>query len=376
MQREYTIFIREKDGTQGQRLNDYVSLNIVDTLNDLAKWTLKSKAQAECPFSAGQGISVYRDGDYIFGGVATEITDTLDATTGLHDWQVNGSGDLEYLRRRICYVDPQTGNPQGAGHYTDTGKLSDVVETLISLNLGASALADRQEAIIGAYSGASFGETVSISLRFQNLLDAVKALCIGNGYNIRPVWDIMAKKIHYEAFQGRDLSQQIIFTEQLNNIISSEYIGTTPEANFILAGGKGELTARQFATAENADSVAEWGRIEAFQDGRNQDSIQPYADQTLNSKSDNTQGYSCTASDDTNAPQYMADYRLGDMVSMKIRGLYIVSEVQQVEINVSDGVERISPKFGVVAVSKFRQFFISLADLRQDVNELLGTEIS
>ena len=92
-------------------------------------------------------------------------------------------------------------------------------------------------------------------------------------------------------------------------------------------------------------------------------------------KSENMTGYSCTASDADNAPQYGIDYRLGDYVGMKITDKYIIAQVQQVQIDLSDGVEQISPKFGTVAVGKFREIFLQLDNLRQDVNELLGTEV-
>ena len=51
------------------------------------------------------------------------------------------------------------------------------------------------------------------------------------------------------------------------------------------------------------------------------------------------------------------------------------TQVQQVQIDLNEGIEQISPKFGTVAVGKFRELFLKLEDLRQDVNELLGTEI-
>ena len=374
MEKKYTVFVRGKDGSQGTMLSDFVRLQILDTLNDFGEWSMKSVTNGVCPFTAGDGISVFRDAVYLYGGIVSTIQDTLDATTGLHEWEVTGIGDLGWLGRRICFVDPTTDNPNARAHYTDSGVLSTVIETLISKNIGVNALSSRQESIMESGSG-SFGDSVSVSLRFQNLFNAVKALALSNGYNIRPVWNSTAHKLHYELFQGVNRTQQIIFTEQLENITESEYLGTVPEGNFILAGGTGEMTARQFVKVSNADSISEWGLVEAFQDGRNQDDLQTYAEQTLAEKSDDKTGYSCVASDADNAPQYITDYKLGDIVSMKINGLYIASQIQQVEITIEDGYERISPKFGTIAISKFKQLFSMITDLRQDVNELLGTEI-
>ena len=375
MQANYGIMIRAKDGTLKARVNDFVSIDILDTLNDVGSWSMKSVTAQACPFESGDGIIVIRDNAYFFSGIVTQIQDTMDARTGLYSWQVQGTNDLGFLARRICYTDPDTGSTTTAGHYTDTGKLSTVVETLISKNIGADALAERQEAIIEAYSGAEIGDTVSVSLRYQNLLTAIVTLCTANAYNIRAVWDDSTMKLFYEVFQSRDLSSAVVFTEQLNNILESEFISKSPEGNWILAGGTGEMTERQFATAENTESVSDWGRIEVFQDARNQHDVDEYVEEVLKRKSDNLTGYSVEASDADNAPQYGIDYKLGDYVGMKIGEKYIIAQVQQVEIKLSGGVEQISPRFGTVAVGKFREIFVRLDDLRQDVNELLGTEI-
>ena len=375
MQGKYGVFVRGSDGTLLSRVNDFVSLSIIDTLNDIGSWTISSTSTTSCPFEPGNGVVIVRNNKFFYSGIVTQIQDTLDARTGLYTWQVQGVNDLGYLARRVCFVDPETGGTTVYDHYRDTGVLSVVVERLISKNIGNDAMPERREAIIKANTGSGVGEIVSVELRFQNLLNAVTAVCLGNGYNVRYVWDDDNMKVYYEVFQSRDLSQGIIFTEQLNNIIESEYIGKSPEGNWILAGGTGEMTERQFSTAQNDDSISEWGRIEVFQDVRNQHNTEKYVAEVLVKKSENMTGYSCTASDADNAPQYGIDYKLGDYVGMKITDKYIIAQVQQVQIDLSDGIEQISPKFGTVAIGKFREIFIQLDNLRQDVNELLGTEV-
>ena len=375
MQAAYGVFVRDKDGTLNQRVNDFIELHILDTMNDVGQWEMHSISADPCPFKKGNGIVIVRNNVYFYSGIVTQISDTMNARTSLHDWTVRGTNDLGLLSRRICYVDPETGSTTTTDHYRDTGILSDVIERLISKNIGVDALPERKEAIIEAYQGEPVGDTVSVELRFQNLLKAVIAVCTANICNIRPVWDEQNRKLYFQVFESRDLSQAIIFTEQLNNIVESEYIGRAPEGNWILAGGTGEMTERQFATAENVESINNWGRIEYFQDARNQHDIEENAEEVLQRKSDNVTGYSCVASDADNAPQYRIDYRLGDYVGMKIGEEYIIAQVQQVEINVSDGGEQISPKCGTVAIGQFREIFVQLDNLRQDVNELLGTEI-
>ena len=379
MKANYGVFIRESNGRLADRINDFSSLSILDTLNDVGSWSMSSTTQTPCPFKPGMGIIVSRNNVFCYSGVVDQIQDVYDTSKGLYEWQVQGVGDLGYLNRRICYVDPATGHTDQIDHYTDTGTLSEVVERLISRNIGRDALPDRQEAIIESNENAinehAYGPDVSAYLRFQNLLVAVNALCTANLYAVRPVWDEEKSKLFYEVFLGRDLTNAIVFTEQLNNITESERLAVAPEANYILAGGVGELTERTFATAQNDDSISDWGRIEVFQDVRNQHDVDSYVEEVLIKKSEGTSGYSVTASDADNAPQYGIDYRIGDYVSMKIGDQYISAQVQQCQIDVSDGIETLSPKFGTVALGRFKSIYSQLDNLRADVNELLGTEI-
>lgn len=376
MQGNYAIFVRAKDGSLINRITDFVSLHILMTLNDPGEWTVTSLSRERCPFAPGTGIVVVRNGAFLYGGVVTEIQDDLDALTGLHNWTVIGKGDLEYLNRRFCYVDPSSSSPTAAAHYTDSGYLSAVIRNLIFKNLGPGALTARQEPVVMDYQQEGAGPSVSVSLRFQNLFKAVTALVSGNGWNIRPCWDADENKIYFEIFQGRDLTGAIVFTEQLSNITGAEYLASVPQGNYILAGGTGELTSRQFDTAQDDDSISEWGRVEFFQDARNQNNLSGYADEVLTDKDADTIGYSCTASTMDLAPQFGTDFVLGDFVGMKVFGQYITAEVQQCEINVEDGIESVEPRFGTVAIGKLRNIFRQIRDLRADVNELLGTEIA
>lgn len=376
MQGDYAVFIRDKNGTLVNRINDFVSLDLLMTLNDPGSWTMSSLTRDKCPFQPGYGIVIVRNGSFLYGGVMTEMTDDFDATTGLHEWSVQGKGDLEYLNRRICYVNPGSSSPTSTAHYTASGYLSAVIRNLIRLNLGPDALSARQDPIIEDYAQTTAGPSISVSLRFQNLLNAVTAIVTGNGWNIRPNWDADTGKVFYDVFQGRDLTASIVFTEQLNNITGSEYLANVPQGNFILAGGTGELTSRQFETAQDDDSIAEWGRVEYFQDARNQNDLSGYADEVLADKTADTLGYSCTASNDDLTPQFGTDYQLGDFVGMKVFGQFVTAEVQQCEISVADGIETIEPRFGTVAIGKLRNIFRQLRNLRADVDELLGTEVA
>ena len=378
MQGSYYVNIRDANGNIVTSINDYTQLHIIDTLNDVGQWSLSSVSDDKCPFQPGYGIVVWRDDVCIYSGFVTTIQDTFDNSTMLHSWQVQGVNDLGLLARRICFVDPATGSTTTYSHFTRSGDIAYVVYELIRLNAGPNAMDARKIPIIVNNGYTSLSINVSVSLRFQNLLAAVTTLCSANNCGVRAVWytALQQPKVYYEVFKPRDLSSTIYYAEYMNNTAKSEYIGKVPDANWILAGGTGELTARSFATAQNDTSIYQWGRIEVFQDARNQSNLSPYASKVLADKSNNMIGYSVVASDVDNAPQYGVDYLLGDIIGANVMGQNITAQIQQIEITVANGVEHINPKFGTLSLGKFREIFQRMDDMQQNLNELLGVEIA
>ena len=376
MQGSYIIFVRTASGDLVQSVTDYTQLHILDTLNDVGQWTLASVSEDNCPFQPGYGIVVVRNGVCIYSGIVSSIQSTFDANKRLYSWQVNGVNDLGLLARRVCFVSPYNGSTTTYSHYTDSGDITVVVSNLIKANAGNLAMAERKTPIIENHASPLLSISVSVSLRFQNLLTAIAALCSANNCGIRAVWDQSNSKVYFEVFQPRDLSSTIYYAEYLDNVAQSEYIGKAPDGNWIIAGGTGELTARTFATAQNDTSIAQWGRIEVFQDARNQNNVASYVTDVLAKKSDSMIGYSVTASDVDTAPQYGIDYQLGDIIGANVMGQNITAQIQQIEITVANGVEHIVPKFGTLSLGKFREIFQRLDDMQENMNELLGIEIA
>ena len=113
----HAVYIRSKDGSIYKKVDDYVTLHMLMTLNDVGSWNITSTAKEKCPFSAGDGIIDIRNGAFLYGGVVTQISDKFDAVTGLYNWSVQGKGDLEYLNRRLCYPRSQS------AYYIESGYL-------------------------------------------------------------------------------------------------------------------------------------------------------------------------------------------------------------------------------------------------------------
>ena len=145
MYADYAIYIRNKDGSFRDRLIDVASVNIIETLNNIGSWTIKSKTPERCPFVVGDGIVIYKNGDYYYSGPVKKISEKYNGLTDVYEWTVQGVNDLDYLNRRVCYPDPSTGDTSEIAYYTDSGTLSEVIERLIVKNMGTLALVSRRE---------------------------------------------------------------------------------------------------------------------------------------------------------------------------------------------------------------------------------------
>ena len=262
MYSDYAIYIRRKDGVFTDRLLNITSLTINEVLNDVGSWTIKSTTSVRCPFTVGDGIVIYKNGEYYYSGLMKRITESYDSILSVYEWTVQGVSDLEYLNRRVCYPDPTTGETTETAYYTDSGFLAEVVSRLIDKNFGPQALTSRQEPLFSSVIYSNKGQNCSVKLRFQTVLKAVQQQLDIQKFSISPFWDADAKKLSFVLRESNDLSHLLLFSTELNSVDTLSYLASSPTGNFIISGGQGEQTERAFAFATNQESIDQWGRIE------------------------------------------------------------------------------------------------------------------
>ena len=369
---DYAIYIRSKDGKFRDRLVNVESVDIIEMLNDPGSWTIESTTPEPCPFVSGDGIVVYKNGKYYYSGLLKKIIESYDGYDHMYKWTAQGASDLEFLNRRICYVDPATGSTTVDAYYTDSGAFGLVIKHLIDRNIGPDAMIERQEPLIGETPLIPFEETISVSLRFQMLLTALVPLLNSLNCTLLPEWDADNRKLTFKIRKSNDLSQLLLFSTELNSVLSVDYLATAPRGNFIMSGGKGELTERSFAYAENTDSMAEWGRIEYFHDVRSTetDDLQTDADTTLETSSDENVGYSAELNTDAAFLQYRTDWNLGDFLGVVVHGQTLIRRVLQVETTLTYERETVIPTIGTVERGKLVNIFNQIAQLREDFDHL------
>ncbi len=375
MYSDYAIYIRDREGNFRDRIVNIESLDIIESLNDPGSWTIKSTTPERCPFMAGDGIVVYKNGQYYYSGVLKKISENYDGYDEQYKWTASGASDLEYLKRRIVYVDPETGSTTEDAYYTATGPFGNVIKDLIDKNLGPLAMKVRREPIVAETPATATMEVVSVSLRFPVLLTAIVPLLEAYQCSILPEWNADTKKLTFRISRSNDLSQLLLFSTELNSVISIDYLANAPVGNYIMSAGQGELTERAFAYAENDDSMKEWGRIEYYHDVRSTtaEELQSDADTTLEKNSAENVGYSANLNTDAASLQYRVDWNLGDYVGVVVHGTTLVRRVLQVETKLTYERETVTPTIGTVDRGTLVGIFKQLEQLRSDVDHLEWT---
>jgi len=372
MYSEYAIYIRGMNGTFRDRLVDIASLSIIEILNDIGSWTIKSTVPERCPFVVGDGIVVYKNGDYYYSGPVKKISEDYDAFSQLYTWTVQGVSDLDYLTRRVCYPDPEHGSTSTVAYYTDTGELATVIQRLINKNMGQNAIPQRIEPLFESVAIKSYGEPISVKLRFQTILKVIQPLLDAQNFSISPVWDARTHKVSFVIQRSNDISRVILFSTELNSVLTLSYLAETPEGNCVISGGQGEQTERSFAYAENEESIKQWGRIEYFHDVRSveQSELQEDADLQLEKMSEENVGFSAVLTSDGAFLRYRTDWNLGDFVGIVAHNQTYIRRILQVKTELTHTDETVTPTVGTVERGQLGKIFDELFKLRSDVDYL------
>lgn len=369
---DYAIYIRNKDGRFRDRLINVGSVDIIEMLNAPGTWTIKSTTPERCPFGSGDGIVIYKNGKYYYSGILKKISESYSGYDHMYTWTAQGASDLDFLTRRVCYVDWETGSTDENAYYEDSGYYGAVIKRLIDRNIGPSAMKERREPLIAETPLVPFEETISVSLRFPILLTALVPILDSKNCTLEPYWDADAKMLTFRLKKSNDLSQLLLFSTELNSVLSVDYLANAPKGNYIISAGQGELTDRSFAYAQNDESISDWGRIEYYHDMRSTkpEDLQTDADTTLESSAAENVGYSAEVNTDTAFLQYRVDWGIGDFIGIVVHGQTMVRRVLQVETKLTYERETIIPTIGTVERGKLVSIFDQLQQLREDFDHL------
>jgi hypothetical protein len=313
----YTIYIRDSNLERLGEVNRYSRLDLHLCFADISFWALDVPADQDIVqhFQYGNGLIVIKDGVVVFSGPILHIE--LNWSNSENSYILAGVDDTQLLKNHLAYP-VVTGPPYSAQAYdVRTGIASTIMRQYVDYNAGPSAQAARIETgLVLAAADPLVGTTVTGRARFDNLLDLIKSLALAAGdLGYRIIQN--GSQLEFQVYQPIDRTDTVIFSPKLGNLYSFGYSTDTPKANYIIAGGGGEGTARVFEENSDTDSVTTYGRIEFFRDRRDT-SVVAELQQTITEELQ-AQGAQTTLSIspiDSPSLQFLTHYGLGDRVTV------------------------------------------------------------
>jgi hypothetical protein len=331
---KYTLYVRDQYLNRVAEIENYQSLTLKPQFNLVGTWVLTLPMNSPAAFELikpKSGIIVVRDGITIFSGPVmqkqrkwSKDEDTLT---------INGYDDNVVLQHFIA-LPTQIGPPYNADYDVRTGPAESIIKQYVDANIGSRSQSNRKQNITIETDQAR-GTTVTGNARFNTLLDLCGTLALaGGGLGFRVVQN--GNTMQFQVYQPTDKTTSVIFSPLLGNLIDFNYTETSPQANYIIAGGTGQGVDR--TTYENGDStsIATYGRIEEFLDQRNTTDmaqLQQSVDTELSQKANQTNLSMTTI--DTEGMAFIHDYNLGDKVIAILTQPEFIQEIDELDYFIS-----------------------------------------
>lgn len=285
-----------------------------------------------------------------------------------------GATDLYWLRTRLAYPQPATLAPPFNVDAYDirTGPAETVIKGYVTANVStAAANAGRRVPGFTVAASTGRGATVTGAGRWQPVGELVAALAEQGGVGLT------CRDRVFDVSVPRDLSSSgVTFSVARRNLAAWEWEDAAPSVNHEVVAGGGQGTARVIVEQEDASSVVDWWRVEAFRDRRDTSVV---GDLTAQAVADIAAGVSPAGVSadliDTAGAMWEVDYRLGDRVRVDVDGVRLVDQVREVEFAwTKDGV-RVRPTVGFAASTvDLPALFRRLADAEQRLRHLERTQ--
>jgi hypothetical protein len=379
----YGLYVRDASRQRVAEVDDYAQLEVVLRFNAVGGWRLTlatQSAAAQLLILGRGGFILMRDGVTLLSGPVRRLErqwgvdgDTLVAS---------GPDDLTLLADRLAYPVPSMAVPDGSNHYgtqvadVRSGVAESVIKAYILNNIGSSAPAVRQIPGFINATDAGRGASVTGRARFDNLLELCQTLAQAGGLGLTLLQQVAVGgfPLQFDVYDPADLTNTAVFNPNFGTLSAFNYTLASASANYIIAGGGGEGTARTFREAGDSLSIAQDGRIEEFLDQR-QTTVTAELDQAvaaeLATKAQHAELQLTPI--DTGAMAYVTDYNLGDTVSVVVDDIRIADIIRTITIMLTkDKGETITPFVGspTLASHHVPELFRRLAENQSRIHNL------
>lgn len=146
---------------------------------------------------------------------------------------------------------------------TCNGPVEDFARRLVTDALISPADPDRQISLIELGEAAGFTEAVSEQVSYRNLGEKIREYCKTYGWGYRLTLTANSK-LAFSLYKGSDRSNEVIFSDDYENLSSSTYVDSCQDmTNTALIGGEGQGADRIKAELGDATGI---DRFEIFVD--------------------------------------------------------------------------------------------------------------
>ncbi|MCY9786825.1 siphovirus ReqiPepy6 Gp37-like family protein [Nocardiopsis sp. EMB25] len=385
MSDEWMLLVRNPDLSLAGLIEDEVALEATERHLALGAWKVSVPAgstSADLLLSGAGILLLDGDGQVLLSGPARPTERAADGESDTVT--VSGVTDTAALAR-LCWPRPSqtiptTGATQDDAHYVTTGPAETVMRTLIDVNAGGSALADRQVSGLVLPASQGRGPTIESKTRFDVLLDALWGIGQTGGIGFRVVQQ--GASLVWEPYVPVDRSAQVRFSTGLGTLGSYSYSLTPPEVTDIVVGVGGEGQARRFYRFTQPDPL--WPDLarEEFIDRRDVDPAATpgsdgYVDPDAAAQASADERFAEAGGKasvtfepiETDAIRWGRDYWLGDIVTAETEIGDVTDIIREVTYTrTPDEGPRIEPSIGDAQDAP--AIYQRVARLRRDVDQL------
>lgn len=350
---DWRLYVRNANYARIGVVSTPVKLEATLRVNDVDSWSLTldwSDVSTAALLEPGAGIQLmHRDGVVLSGPV----------TDYEHVWQgdadlltVSGVSDEIHLADRLALqapFEPDIANGASAifSEHFDviSGDAGDVLAAYVNRNAGPAAIAAREVPLLSIDSPTpGTGSVITGKARMQNLLDFLRSLAAAGNV----LFEVKATTSGpvFRCYEPVDRRASIKFSAALGNIERYSYRVGRPTMTDAYVGDGGKGPARKFMRVATASTGS---RIEGFVDAASANSPAELQQQGVAqlSESGAEQSAEITIIDTANQ-QFMADYQLGDIVSVVIDGQTIVDMVRSVKLVIDENGLVAQPEIATV----------------------------
>jgi len=342
---DYIVEVRDKNFTRvGQVAPEFLDLKFNEVFRSVGAWEMKLPAEhplLETLKTKGSGIIItQRASDYVFSGRMQSCVLSQDAADPKGTWVIRGVDDNVLGAAVAVLPDPtHAADAQTTDYWNFAGSGEAVMKAAVSLNAGSEAIAARRYSWLSVAANANRGDTVSASVRFQQLGDMLTSVGIKAGLGWR--FAQQGDTIVFDVYEPADKSQLVQLDIRNGGLNSTELGFSAPAATqaFVMGQGQGaDRTVRVVSSPEAAAEATEWGlRWEVVKDQRNTDEpteLQQAGEEILTEKGATVHSLKVSPGDVPNQ-RLGVDWGLGDVVTVVIDGSPATAIVTEIATSIS-----------------------------------------